>query len=240
MAFGVRDPLLGMSSSMSRPEVRPGTIVIYTDIACAWSTVTIARLLRVRDELGLTDHVRLDHRCFPLEDVNRFPIPKTYLDAELPVVCALEPDLGWRPWQADPSTWPVTTAPANEAVQAAKLQSLHAAEELDFALRLAFFRDSRCISLRHEILDAAAGCPQVDVDALAEALDDGRARGPMMRDFREHRDAVQGSPHLFFADDFDVHNPGIELHWVGEPGSGYPVVERDDPAIIRDLLKSAI
>jgi len=224
---------------MDRPHVRTGTIVIYTDVACAWSTVTIVRLLRARAELGLDDAVHLDYRCFLLEDVNEFPIPKRFLDGEIPVVGALEPDLGWKPWQADPATWPVATAPANEAVHAAQQQSPAAAEQLDLALRLAFFRDSRCISMRHEILDVASGCPAVEVAALAEALDDGRARGPMMRDYRAHRDAVQGSPHLFFADGYDVHNPGVELHWVGEQGAGYPVVDSDDRSVAADLVRRA-
>jgi predicted DsbA family dithiol-disulfide isomerase len=224
---------------MTRPQAEPATIVIYTDIACAWSTVAIARLLRARTELGLDGVVHLDHRCFLLEDVNAFPIPKKFLDAEIPVVGALEPELGWKPWQADPATWPVTTAPANEAVHAAKLQSPAAAEELDMALRLAFFRDSRCIALRHEILDVAKGCKSVDVDALGAALDDGRARGPMMSDYRAHLDAVQGSPHLFFADGYDVHNPGISLRWQGEQGAGFPIVEHDDPSVFTDLVRRA-
>ncbi|WP_434444183.1 DsbA family oxidoreductase [Lentzea sp. E54] len=224
---------------MSRPEVRSGTIVIYTDIACAWSTVAIVRLLRTRADLGLDEQVYLDHRCFLLEDVNSFAIPKKFLDAEIPVVGALEPELGWKNWQGDPSEWPVTTAPANEAVHAAKLQSAQAAEELDMALRVALFRDSRCISLRHEIVDVAQGCPHVDATELGEALDDGRARGSMMRDYRTHRDAVQGSPHLFFADGYDVHNPGIELHWEGEQGAGYPVVDSDDPTVFEHLLRRA-
>jgi predicted DsbA family dithiol-disulfide isomerase len=224
---------------VTRPEVRAGTIVVYTDIACAWSTVAIARLLRARAELGLDDEVAIDHRLFLLEDVNGFPIPKRFLDAEIPVVGALEPDLGWKVWQADPSTWPVTTAPANEAVHAAKRQSFRAAEQLDMALRLAFFRDSRCVALRHEILDIAKGCSDVDTGALGAALDDGSARGRMMRDYRENREAVQGSPHLFFADGHDVHNPGIELRWVGEQGAGFPVVEKDDPAVFRELVQRA-
>jgi predicted DsbA family dithiol-disulfide isomerase len=219
--------------------VEPGSIVVYTDVACPWSTVTIVRLLRARDELGLGDRVRLDHRCFLLEDVNGAPLPRKFIDAEIPVVGALEPDLGWKTWQADPSTWPVTTALANEAVHAAKEQSARAAEELDVALRLALFRDSRCVSLRHEIVDVARGCEHVDADALGEALDDGRARGPMMRDLRANREAVQGSPHLFFADGHDVHNPGIELRWVGEQGAGFPVVEHDDPSVFTDLVRRA-
>ncbi|PWK82138.1 putative DsbA family dithiol-disulfide isomerase [Lentzea atacamensis] len=224
---------------MTRPDVRPGTIVIYTDVACAWSTVTIARLLRTRADLGLDEQVLLDHRCFLLEDVNSFPIPKKLLDSEIPVAGALEPSLGWKPWQADPSEWPVTTAPANEAVHAAKLQSPQAAEELDLALRLAFFRDSRCISLRHEIVDIAQGCPHVDATEIGAALNDGRARGPMMLDYRAHRDAVQGSPHLFFADGYDVHNPGVQLRWEGEQGAGFPVVDSDDPLVFERLLRHA-
>jgi hypothetical protein len=61
----------------------------------------------------------------------------------------------------------------------------------------------------------------------------------MMRDYREHRDAVQGSPHLFFADGPDVHNPGIELRWVGEQGAGFPVVDHDDPTVFRELVQRA-
>jgi predicted DsbA family dithiol-disulfide isomerase len=220
---------------MAAPEVRDGTIAVYSDIACPWATVAVARLLRARTEFGLDEDVHLDHRLFLLEDVNSAPVAKAVVDAELPVVADLEPDLGWRSWQGDPSTWPVTTAPANEAVHAAKRQSLRAAEELDMALRLALFRDSRCIALRHEILDVAASCPSVDVDALGAALDEGTARAAMMRDYREHRDVVRGSPHLFFADGYEVYNPGVELREATPPE-----VERDDPEVFGDLVRRAV
>ena len=49
-------------------------------------------------------------------------------------------------------------------------------EELDRALRVAFFGQSRCISLRSVILEVAGECESVDVDRLQAALDDGRAR----------------------------------------------------------------
>jgi hypothetical protein len=58
----------------------------------------------------------------------------------------------------------------------------------------------------------------------------------MMRDYHDHRDAVQGSPLLFLADGYDMHNPGIELHWVGDQGAGYPVVDKDDPIAVTDIL----
>ena len=50
---------------------------------------------------------------------------------------------------------------------------------------------------------------------------------------------VNGSPHLFLPDGTDVHNPGIEMHWEGDHGKGFPVVDRDEPAIYEDLLRRA-
>jgi predicted DsbA family dithiol-disulfide isomerase len=220
-------------------SVTPGTVVVYTDIVCAWSTIALHRFYAARARLGLDDDVGVDLRLFALEDVNRFPIPKIYLDAEIPVVGTAEPDFGFTPWQADPSTWPVTSLPANEAAHAAKRQSLRAGEELDLALRRAFFSESRCISLQHVILDVAGSCPSVDVDQLGKDLDAGTARAAMMADYRGCADRVQGSPHFFFADGHDVHNPGISLHWQGEPGEGFPVVDEDDPAVYDDLVRRA-
>lgn len=220
-------------------HVAPGTVVVYTDVVCGWSTIILHRFYREREKAGLTDAARVDHRLFSLEDVNRFAVPKRYLEAEVPVLGTCEPGFGFKPWQADSSTWPGTSLPANEAVHAAKFQSLQAAEELDMAIRFAFFRDSRPIHLLHELYDIAAGCPSVQVDALAEALETGSARTEMMRAYRSHVDDVQGSPHFFLADGSDVHNPGITLHWVGEPGAGFPVVDTDTPSEVADLVRRA-
>jgi predicted DsbA family dithiol-disulfide isomerase len=223
-----------------RPEVAPGTLVVYTDIACAWSTITLHRLRRARAQAGLDAELALDLRLYPLEEVNGFPLPERFLAAEIPVVGQLEQELGWQVWQGEPSAWPNTSMPANEAVHAAKAQSLRAAEQLDAALRQALFGDSRPIALRHEILDVAEGCPDVDVDALAEALDDGRARGPMLADSRRHRDAVQGSPHLFLADGSDVHHPDADFRWAGGgEGEGFPVVTRDEPQTCDAIVRRA-
>lgn len=122
---------------------------------------------------------------------------------------------------------------------AAALQSPAAAEELDMALRLAFWRDSRCITMRHEVLDVAKDVKTVDVAALERALDDGRARGPMWTAYLDTRDDVQGSPHFFLADGSDVHNPGVRMHQEGEPGAGFLVLDDDDPAVYEDLVRRA-
>ena len=103
------------------PSTDPSTgiVIVWSDLACPWAHVAVARLHRVRDELGLTDQVRFDHRVFPLELMNEGPTPRTILDAEIPVAGALEPAAGWQLWQ-DSSPYPVTTLMPMEAVQAAK------------------------------------------------------------------------------------------------------------------------
>ncbi|HEX2047272.1 MAG TPA: DsbA family protein [Acidimicrobiales bacterium] len=222
-------------------DVAPGTIAVYTDLGCPWSHLAVHRLLATRSTMGLDAEVTLDHRPFVLELVNAEPTPRRTLDAEIPVLGALGPGAGWQMWQAEESAWPVTMLLPMEAVQAAKDQSLQASEQLDQALRVAFFGESRCISLRHVILEVAAGCARVDVDALAEALDDGRARRALLDHHRAavESDAVNGSPHLFLPDGTNAHNPGIEMHWEGEQGKGFPVVTKDDPSIYGDLLVQA-
>lgn len=218
----------------------PGTIVVWSDIGCPWAHVAVARLLRVRNELGLAGEVVLDHRVFPLELINDRPTPKLVLDAEVPVAGALEPGAGWQMWQAPMWSYPVTTLPAMEAVQAAKEQSLEASEALDRGLRIALFGQSRCISIRGVILAVAEETPEVDAGALAKAVDAGVARGMVMDQAAEaSTDAVEGSPHLFLPDGTDVHHPGVGLHWEGVKGTGFPVVHAHDPSVYEDLLQRA-
>ena len=221
-------------------EVAPGTVVVYSDIGCPWAHLAVHRLLSIRHRLGLDDAVVVDHRAFPLEIFNTRPTPWRILAAEVPVIGALDPGAGWQVWQGDMGTWPSTTLPALEAVQAAKEQGLAASERLDRGLRRAFFGDSRCISMRHVILDVA-GESDLDVGALAAALDgssgDGKARRAVFDQCRRAGDEdVKGSPHVFLPDGTDVHNPGIEMAWEGDEGVGFPVVAKDDPGVYEDLL----
>ena len=128
--------------------------------------------------------------------------------------------------------------PPMEAVQAAKLQSLEASEQLDRALRRAFLGESRCISLRHVILEVASECDGVEVGALAAALDDGRARRALLDDWATARGPdVRGSAHLFAPDGTNGQNPGILVAWEDDPAK--PTIEVDDPGGIDDLLTAA-
>ncbi|MGH2807575.1 MAG: DsbA family oxidoreductase [Actinomycetota bacterium] len=222
-------------------EVDPGTVVVYSDVGCPWAHLAVFRLHRARAELGLEDRVVFDMRAFPLEIFNERPTPKKILDAEISVAGALDPDAGWQMWQRPDSEFPATTLPALEAVQAAKEQSLRASEQLDRALRVAFFGESRPISMRHEILAVARRCPDVDGYKLADALDDGRARAAVMEQKAiAEGDGVKGSPHVFLPDGSDVHNPGVELGWEGAHGKGFPVVKSDDRRIYESLLRNAV
>lgn len=222
-------------------DVTSGTIVIWSDIGCPWAHLAVHRLHETRRRLDLVDAVTFEHRPFPLELFNEQPTPKNVLSAEIPVVGACDPAAGWQEWDAREWEWPVTTLPALEAVQAVSAHDVRAAEELDRALRVAFFGESRCISMRHVILEVASKCDRVDAPALAGALDDGVARRTLMARFEQadRSDAVDGSPHLFLADGTSARNPGIEMHWEGRPGEGFPVVDRDEPAIYEDLLRRA-
>jgi predicted DsbA family dithiol-disulfide isomerase len=216
-------------------DVASGTVVVFGDLGCPWAHVAVHRLRRARASAGLEGVLRIDVRAFPLELVNERPTPFRALQLEVPPLRELEPDAGWEAWSARESEWPVTTLLPMEAVEAAKEQGLEASEHLDVELRRAFFAQSRCISLRSVILDVAAGCGRVDADALADALDDGRARRALLDGYWSASSVVSGSPHLFLPDGSDVHNPGVEFHWEGRR----LVIDADDVGVYDDLVRRA-
>jgi predicted DsbA family dithiol-disulfide isomerase len=217
-----------------------GVIVVWSDVACPWATAALHNLRQARTRMGLDADVQLHHRAFPLELVNARPTPRRIVDAEIPVVGRLAPDFGWQTWPGDPAAYPGTVLLALEAVQAAKEQSVWAAEQLDYGLRRAFFADGRPISIRSVILEVAAACPEVDGAALEDALDDGRGRRAVITDWRAVDGAgVKGSPHLFLPDGTDVANPGVTMHWQGQKPGGFPVIDGFDAGTYEDLLNRA-
>lgn len=221
------------------PEL--GTVQVWSDIGCPWAHIAVWRLHDARRRLGLEDRVRFDHRVFPLELFNSEPTPRNELDPEMPICARLAPRAGWQPWSAPDWAWPVTMLPAMEAVQAAKAQGPAASEALDIGLRRAFWGESRCISLRHIILEVAAGTDGLDLGALAMALDAGDARRAIFDDWEVAKtDAVSGSPHLFTPDGWNAQNPGIQATWAeGDDGVWLPTSVDDDPAIYEEILRRA-
>ena len=222
-------------------DVAPGSIVIFSDIGCPWAHVAVWRLHDARRRLGLEQRVSFEHRVFPLELFNSQATPRNELEAEWDACAALAPRAGWQAWSAPDWAWPATMLPPMEAVQAAREQGVAAAEQLDRGLRRAFWGESRCISLRHVILEVAATCGAVDLEQLADAIDMGRARHLLFEQYEVAKtDAVDGSPHLFLADGTNLQNPGIEADWAeGADGLWRPTLTRDDAAVYDDLLRRA-
>lgn len=211
--------------------------VLFSDITCPWSHAAVHRWRAERTRRGLENEVVLDLRSFPLELFNRRPTPARILHAEIPVAGALAPDAGWQMWQGGPFDYAVSSLLAMEAVQAAKDQGPRAAEELDVALRRAFFGESRNISLHHEIVDVAHECEGVDANPIGEALETGLARRAVFEDYRAAQsDEVKGSPHFFLDGGDNWHNPGVQMHWEGEGGKGFPVIDKDDPGVFAEMF----
>jgi predicted DsbA family dithiol-disulfide isomerase len=215
----------------------PGVITVYGDLLCPFASLAIAGLRAARDRLGRD--VRLDIRAFPLELINKAPHSYGRLEAEKAMLVGIAPGLGWRRWHAAPSKWPVTSLLPLEAVQTAKRASiggLAASEELDSALRRAFFVDSRCIALLPVVLEVAEECAQVDSYQLWVALKEGAGRAEVFAQLGEQeRGAVRASPHVFTAEGRDWLNPGLEMDHPGD----YPVFKRYDAGVYEEIVSAA-
>jgi predicted DsbA family dithiol-disulfide isomerase len=221
----------------------PRVIEFWSDIGCPWASLAVHRFRETRSRLDLDGEVVLRHRVFPLELINGQGTPKETLDAELDVLLDLEPSLGWRPWNRGDWLYPGSMLLPLEAVQAAsgrEVGGLSAAEQLDAALRRAFYADSRPIGLHTEIVDVAAGIDGLDHAALSQCLESGTARRALFEDLRAWKLAgVQGSPHLVLPDGRHVHNPGVEIEWTQDDhGNWHLDVLRDDRSVYLPLLQS--
>ena len=171
----------------------PARIAMYADLHCPYAYVSAFRLRRLREESR--GRVVIEHKCLALEYVNKQPTPKPLLDLETPLLMREEPSIPYRPWQAPASEWPVTVWPAFEAVKGAERQGWAAGDELDWAIRVAFFADSRCVSLRHVLLELAEQVG-LDVARFAADFDGGVAKRRVLEEAREgwERLRVPGSP----------------------------------------------
>ncbi len=209
----------------------PAVLEIASDIHCPWANVCVVRLRRTRDALGLD--VVLRHLYWPLELVNKRGTPRGILDAEVPVLAQYEPD-EFAAWKG--AEWPSTFLPAFELVKAAEEQGLGPAEELDLALRRAFFLEHRNLSLRTVVLEVARAVRGLDQDALREAYDSGRTRRVVLQEYEEVcRRGIEGSPEVYLPNGERVHNPGFTKRW----HRGIPRVLSEDPSVYERLLRAA-
>lgn len=212
------------------------TVEVWSDLLCPFAHVGLLRLRRARTRLGLDGEVLLEHHTFPLELFDG-PHPRRGTDSEAVGLGQIEPEAQFRVWTAADDTYPHTVLLAAEAVHAASAQSLAAGEELDLALRRAFWTHSRSISHRAVILEVAGDVPVVDVADLEVALDNGSFRAAVMADYAVARtDAIPASPTFRFPDGPTVTNPGITVHWDGPWAAGFPVVDAHDAGVYDELL----
>jgi len=216
-----------------------GSVVVFGDIACPWTTVVVLRLRAAREALGAD--VPIIHLAHSLELWFERPIARRIVDAEVPLCAAATPEFGWSTWQGRLDEWPLSSLLALEAVQVARRQSETAAEELDLALRRALFVDSRPITLRHEVLRAARECTALDVDRLALDLDAGRGRAPVVRQSAAARaGAADCSGHVVLPDGSGTCAPGIRTDWIGPAmPRGAPRVLADDPQAAAEIIRTA-
>lgn len=184
-------------------------ITVWSDVGCPWASLAMHTLHRAASAKG--QQLSLDHRAFPLELLNREPTSKPGHDEEVEAITHVVPDLGWTPWAAPDWTYPVTTLPVMEAVQAAKAQSFEASTELDQALRTAFFADHKPVSIHPVIEEIAGRCTGVDADQLMDALSRGEGRQQVYRDLEDAQQGdIQGSPHFWIDGEPFAANPGVD------------------------------
>ena len=170
-------------------------VALYADLACPYAYIAVYRLRKLRDEYR--GRVIIEHKSLPLEYVNRQPTPKPVLDSECPLLMLAEPELPWEPWHAPLWQWPVTLWPAFEAVKCAERQDMALADDLDWAIRTAFFAESRCVSMRHVLLELAERVG-LAMDRFARDFDSGQAKALVMEEAHAGwaRLKVPGSPTL--------------------------------------------
>ncbi len=174
---------------------QPARVALYSDVHCPYAYLVAYRLRRLREELH--GRVVVEYRSLALEYVNHRPTPKPVLDNETPLLMLEEPSIPYQPWHAPESEWPVTMWAAFEAIKCAERQGPELAAELDWRVRVAFFAESRCISMRHELF-ALAEAAGLDMARFAEDFDGGVTKPLVLREAQDgwERLKVEGSPTL--------------------------------------------
>ncbi len=188
--------------------IGPIPLAMYADLACPYAYVSAYRLRKLRSEYR--GSIMIEHKSLPLEYVNREPTPKPLLERELPVLMQEEPGIPYQPWQRPESEWPVTMWPAFEAVKCAQRQSLALADDLDWTIRVAFFAQSRCIALRHVLLELAQQVG-LDMQRFADDFDRGVTKYQVLQEAQEgwERLRVAGSPTFVLPSGKQISNVGL-------------------------------
>jgi predicted DsbA family dithiol-disulfide isomerase len=219
-------------------------IEMYADLSCPFAYLIHGRWRQLREEFA--GRVEMVHRSLALEYVNREATPKSTLEVELPILLLTEPQIPYAPWWAAASEWPVTLWPAFEAVKCAERQSLALADDLAWAIRVAFFADSKCVSMRHVLIDLA-GNVGLDRVHFEEDFDAGVAKRQVVEEARDgwERLQVPGSPTWVLPSGARVSDLGLPE--LGQDEHGRPILRAPSPCtgascldLLRGVLEQAI
>jgi predicted DsbA family dithiol-disulfide isomerase len=193
------------------------TVEVWSDIHCPWALVTVHRLRAARARHRLD--VVFEPRAWPLEWVNGRGTPRDIVTTETAALAGHEPAL-FNAYRAE--SWPSTFLPAFELVAAARrVHGPRAAEDVDYASRLAFFRDSVDVSIKAGLEHVLTIALELNADLRPDEVLDTwlhtNTRADVVADYRMSESLpIQGSPQIFWPDGTTTHNPGMTDHrWSG-------------------------
>lgn len=220
-------------------------IEIYSSIECPFAYLAVYRLRQVWP--AYAGRVTLAWRALSLEYINGRGPARPVTELELALLKQAEPGLPVREWGRAAWEWPATMWPAFEALACAQAQSADAGLAMSWALRHAFFAESRNIALRSELLAIAqevARTTPLDLARFEADWDGGRYKGSVIADSRRgwHDLKVDGSPTFVLPDGRQVSDLAVGDIEIDEERA---VLLRRAPfvgdalAVFRDILDRA-
>ena len=138
--------------------------------------------------------------------------------------------------------------PAFEAIKCAERQSPALAAELDWAIRKAFFADSRCISMRHVLFELAEQAG-LDMRRFAEDFDGGVTKRQVLAEAQAGWEQlkVRGSPTFVLPSGKQVSYPALPKVELDQERNGRVMTLEPAPcrgpqclAILRALFDQAL
>jgi predicted DsbA family dithiol-disulfide isomerase len=221
-------------------------IDIYSSIECPFAYLAVYRLRRVWPEYA--GRVEIAWRALSLEYINGRGPSRPVIELELDLFRQMEPGLPVQGWSRSGWEWPVTMWPAFEALACVQAQSADAGMAMSWALRHAFFAESRNITLRGELLAIAqeiAAEVSLDLQRFEADWDGGRYKGTVIADSRHgwHDLKVSGSPTCVLPDGrqvSDLATGDIDIDEERAVLLHHTPFEGDPLAVFRRLLDSAV
>jgi hypothetical protein len=222
------------------------SLELYGSIECPFAYLATYRLRQVWPIYA--ERLQLTWRALALEYVNHQGNPRPFFECALELFAQIEPDLPLRPWACPAWDWPVTLWPAFEALACVQAQSHAAALEMSWALRHAYFAESRTIALRHELLAIAeqvARETSLDLAQFTQDWDTGRYKRSVVAESQRgwYELKVVGSVTFVLSTQRKITNPAIgaiDFDASTQTLRRYTPYAGDPLAVIRSLLDEAI